>query len=129
MKNIIGAAEGQFVDSAADYLSKKDITKFRNNILSISGALVCLAGALIYERIFPQQDIVAAIIYTTGVFIIGIPVLITAVQGLVSKNMKSALEILVSIAMIISALSGEFLLAIIIPVILTFVHFLEKKAF
>jgi len=111
-----------------DYISDKDKQKFRNKILSISGALVCLAAALIYERIFPDQDIVRAIIFVMGVLIIGIPVFVAAVHGLISKNMKCALEILVSIAVIISTLSGEFLLAILIPVILTFVHFLEEKS-
>ena len=120
--------ENTLTDTHKEYLSDKDVKKFKNNILSMSGALVCLASALVYERIFPEQKIVSAFIYIAGVFIIGIPVLLTALKGLASKNMKSALEILVSIAMIISALSGEFLLAIIIPVILTFVHFLEEKS-
>ena len=111
-----------------DYLSDSDKRKFKNNILSISGALVCLAAALIYQRIFPQQDIVRAIIFLAGILIIGIPVFVNALRGLVSRNMKYALEILVSIAVIISALSGEFILAILIPVILTFVHFLEEKS-
>ena len=128
MKNLSPAAENALVDSSKDYLSDKDIKKFKNSILSMSGALVCLAGGLIYERIFSEQEIVGAFFYITGVLIIGIPVLTVAVQGLISKNMKSALEILVSIAVIISVLSGEFLLAILIPVILTFVHFLEEKS-
>jgi len=114
--------------ASKDYLSDKDKRKFKNNILSISLALVCLAAALIYERIFPEQDIVRAIIFLAGILVVGIPVFITAVQGLISKNMKRAMEILVSIAVIISALSGEFVLAILIPVILTFVHFLEEKS-
>jgi len=114
--------------ASKDYLSDKDKRKFKNNILSISLALVCLAAALIYERIFPEQDIVRAIIFLAGILVVGIPVFVTAVQGLISKNMKRAMEILVSIAVIISALSGEFVLAILIPVILTFVHFLEEKS-
>ena len=114
--------------AAKDYLSDKDKRKFKNNILSISLSLVCLAAALIYERIFPEQDIVRAIIYLAGILVIGVPVFVTAVQGLISKNMKCAMEILVSIAVIVSALSGEFFLAILIPVILTFVHFLEEKS-
>jgi Cd2+/Zn2+-exporting ATPase/Cu+-exporting ATPase len=121
LKNIDNIAE-------REYLSDKDKQKFKNNILSLSGALVCLAAGLIYGRIFPAQDIVLAVVYLAGIFIIGIPVFITAVQGLISKNMKYAMEILVSIAMIISVISGEFLLAILIPVILTFVHFLEEKS-
>ena len=114
--------------AARDYLSDKDKRKFKNNILSISGALVCLVAALIYERIFPEQDIVRAIIYVVGILIIGIPVFVSAVYGLISRNMKCAMEILVSIAVIVSALSGEYILAILIPVILTFVHFLEEKS-
>jgi len=110
------------------HLSDNEKTNFRNSILSLSGALVCLAAALIYGKISPQQDIIKALIYLVGICIIGLPMLITAVQGIVSKNMKYAMEILVSIAMIISTLSGEFLLAILIPVILTFVHFLEEKS-
>jgi Cd2+/Zn2+-exporting ATPase/Cu+-exporting ATPase len=116
------------VESGKEYLSDKDKQKFQNSILSLFGALVCLAAGHIYGRIFPAQDIVRALIYLAGVLIIGIPVFVTAVQGLVSRNMKYAMEILVSIAMIISVLSGEFLLAILIPVILTFVHFLEEKS-
>ena len=111
-----------------EYLSDKEKRKFKNNILSISGSLVCLAAALIYQRIFPEQDIVRAIIFMAGILIIGLPVFASAVQGLVAKNMKSAMEMLVSIVIIISALSGEFVLAILIPVILTFVHFLEEKS-
>ncbi|MDR2966261.1 MAG: HAD-IC family P-type ATPase, partial [Treponema sp.] len=111
-----------------EYLSDKDKQSFKKKILSLFGALVCLTAALIYERIFPEQDIVRAIIYLTGILIIGIPVFVSAARGLVSKNMKCALEMLVSIAVVISALSGEFFLAILIPVILTFVHFLEEKS-
>ncbi|MDR2717883.1 MAG: cation-translocating P-type ATPase [Treponema sp.] len=111
-----------------EHLSNNEKQNFRNSILSLSGALVCLAAAHIYGRIFLQQDIIKALIFLAGITIIGLPMLVTAVQGLVSKNMKYAMEILVSIAMIISTLSGNFLLAILIPVILTFVHFLEEKS-
>jgi len=110
------------------HLSDTEKQNFRSSILTLCGALVCLAAGHIYGRIFPQQDIIKVLIYLTGICIIGIPMLVTAIRGLVSKDMKYAMEILVSIAMIISTLSGEFLLAILIPVILTFVHFLEEKS-
>jgi len=82
------------------HLSDNEKSNFRNSILSLSGALVCLAAALIYGKISPQQDIIKALIYLAGICIIGLPMLITAVQGLISKNTKYAMEILVSIAMI-----------------------------
>jgi len=128
MADIAGSVHPVDVHSADVHLADNEKQKFRNSILSLSGALVCLAAALIYGKISPQQDIIQAFIYLAGICIIGFPMLITAVQGLVSKNMKYAMEILVSIAMIISTLSGQFLLAILIPVILTFVHFLEEKS-
>ncbi|MDR1870174.1 MAG: cation-translocating P-type ATPase [Treponema sp.] len=126
MKNMADiAGNGHFSDV---HLSDKEKLKFKNSILSLSGALVCLAAGHIYGRIFPQQDIIQVIIYLVGICIIGIPMFITAIRGLVCKDMKYAMEILVTIAMIISTLSGQFLLAILIPVILTFVHFLEEKS-
>jgi len=126
MKNMAGIAEYAHLQDA--HLSEKEKLNFRNNILSLSGALVCLAAGHIYGRIFPQQDIVKVIIYLLGIAVIGLPMLMTAARGLLSQDMKYAMEILVSIAMIIAALSGQFLLAILIPVILTFVHFLEEKS-
>jgi Cd2+/Zn2+-exporting ATPase/Cu+-exporting ATPase len=121
MKNIADIA-------GSEHISENDKQKFQNSILSLSGALVCLVAGLVYGRIFPAQDIVRVLVYLAGISIIGVPMLVTAVRGLVSKDMKYAMEILVSIAMIISTLSGNFLLAILIPVILTFVHFLEEKS-
>ena len=109
-------------------LSERDKQKFKVEILSLSGALVCLAAGLLYNRLFPGQEIISALIYLVGIFVIGVPVMITAARGLLAKDMQSAMEILVSIAMIVSVLDGQFTLAILIPVILTFVHFLEEKS-
>ena len=128
MKGINAIADSKIIDSSKDFLSDNDKQKFRHGILSISGALTCLAAGLIYERLYPGQDVISAMIYIFGILIIGIPVFITAVRGLLSKDMNAAMEILVSIAIIISALDGQFILAAIIPVILTFVHFLEEKS-
>jgi len=121
-------AEKSIIEASKDYLSDRDKRKFKNNILSISGALICLVCALIYKRLNPAQDAVCALIYAAGILIIGVPVFVSALRGFASKNMESAMEILVTIAIVISALSGDFLLAILIPVILTFVHFLEEKS-
>ena len=128
MKSITNIAENSLIDSFRDYISDEDKRKFKNNILSMSGALACLCAGLIYDLFLPEQDVVCAIIYTAGILIIGIPILITAIHGLVLENMDSAMEILVVIAITISALSGEFILAILIPIVLTFAHFLEEKS-
>jgi Cd2+/Zn2+-exporting ATPase/Cu+-exporting ATPase len=127
MKNIANIAANVY-PSDKIHISDNEKLRFRNSILTLSGALVCLAAAFIYGKIFPQQDVIQALIFLAGIAIIGLPMLVTAIRGLASGNMKYAMEILVSIAMIIATLSGQFLLAILIPVILTFVHFLEEKS-
>ncbi|HZK39633.1 MAG TPA: cation-translocating P-type ATPase, partial [Clostridia bacterium] len=60
--------------------------------------------------------------------IIGIPVLVTAVGGFLKKDVGASMEILVSVAMIMAVLDGQYTLAILIPIVLTLVHFLEEKS-
>jgi len=128
LKSIDNIVDNALINSYQDYISDEDKRNFRDNILSVAGALACLAGGLIFEWIYPEQDIISALIYVTGVLIVGVPVFITAIGGLRSANMNSAMEVLVSIALVVATLHGEFILAILIPVVLTFVHFLEEKS-
>ena len=128
MKSIEHIADESLLDSSKEILSDRDERKFKKEILSMSGALSCLAAGYLYSWLFPEQDAVRAFIYLLGILIIGVPVLATAVRGFLSRDMEAAMEILVTIAMIMSALNGQFDLAILIPVVLTFTHFLEEKS-
>jgi len=124
----VGNINKSIIDSSKEYLSENDKQKFRKEILTLAVALACLAAGYVYFWFYPEQDIVRAGIYAVGILVIGIPVFVTAIRGIVSKNMTSTMEILVSIAILVAALDGQFILAILIPVILTFVHFLEEKS-
>ncbi len=128
MKSIDHIADDAIIEASREYLSDSDKKRFRREILNLFGALSFLAAGYIYGKIFGTQDIVQSTIYLIGVLIIGLPIFFTAVKGLISKNMESAMEILVSIAMVVTVLDGQFVLAILIPVILTLVHFLEEKS-
>ena len=128
MKGIDHIADDAIIEATRDYLSDSDKKRFGREILNLFGALSFLAAGAIYGKIFGKQDIIQALIYFFGVLIIGLPIFFTAIKGLVSKNMESAMEILVSIAMVVTVLDGQFVLAILIPVILTLVHFLEEKS-
>lgn len=111
-----------------DYISQKDRKKFQREILNSVAALACLAAGLLYGRLNTGQDVVQGLIYLLGVLIIGTPVLITAIRGLLKEDAGAAMEILVSIAMIVAVFDGQYVLAILIPIILTLVHFLEEKS-
>lgn len=128
MKSVDKMVESSVVEHTKEILSEKDIKNFKKDIISLFGAIACLLSGIIYSKVYINQDVVCALIYFFGILIIGIPILITAIKGLIAKDMKSSMEILVSMAMIIATLDGQFTLAILIPIILTFVHFLEEKS-
>lgn len=128
MKKIDNMASNALKDRSQDYISEADKKKITGEILTAGGALSCLIAGTIYMRIYPDQDVISGIIYLIGAFIIGIPIVITAVKGFYKKEISSTLEILVSIAMIICILDSQYKIAILIPVILTLVHFFEEKS-
>ncbi|MDR1629174.1 MAG: cadmium-translocating P-type ATPase [Oscillospiraceae bacterium] len=128
MKKINDLVGDSVKERSREYISEIDKIRFRREILTSMGALICLAAGLIYQKISPAQDVVSGLIFLLGVIIIGAPVLTTAIKGLFSADAGAAMEILVSIAMIVAVLDGQYVVAILIPIILTLVHFLEEKS-
>lgn len=109
-------------------LSEKERRRYAASILQALGALACLIAAQIFRYLYPSQEVVTGLIYLCGTLIVGIPVFITGMRGFLQKEFTSAMEILVSIAMIISVLNNEYVVAILIPLLLTIVHFFEEKS-
>ena len=91
-------------------------------------ALVCLVTGLLYKGIFPEQTAVAGLIYSVGVLVEGLPLLATAIRGFLQRDVTNAMEILVSIAVLACYITGQHELAILIPVVLSVVHFLEERS-
>ena len=110
------------------YLSQADQHSYQQKINALGGAVVCLAAGLIHQWLFPAQYGVRGFIFLLGIVIIATPIMRTAIKGLRGAEVKAGMELLVSITIIVATLSGEFLLAIVIPVILSLVHFLEEKS-
>ena len=128
MKKIDHMAEESLKDRSAAYISDKDKKKLSGAIASAAAALVFFAAGLLLSRFAPDQTPVAELLYLISVLIIGIPVLVTAVKGFLHKDVSASMEILVSVAMVVAVLDGQFVVAILIPVILTVVHFFEEKS-
>ncbi len=128
MKKINNMAGEALEGRSLEYISDKDKKRFGKDIFNSVAALACLVTGLMYNKFFPEQDVILGLIYLIGVLIIGIPVLMTAVGGFLKKDVGASMEILVSVAMIVSVLDGQYTLAILIPIILTLVHFLEEKS-
>ena len=58
----------------------------------------------------------------------GLPLLATAIRGFLQRDVTNAMEILVSIAVLACYITGQHELAILIPVVLSVVHFLEERS-
>ncbi len=109
-------------------LTGEDRKRIEYDIIASLAALGALLAGFAYEKIFPEKASVAALIYLVGILIEGIPILVTAIRGFLSKDMSHAMEILVVIAIAACFLDRQFVLAILVPVILNLVHFFEERS-
>lgn len=128
MENLTHTADHVLEDFHSGGLSQLEKRKISREISTSLAALTCLVSGLIYKLIFPQQAAVAGLIYSVGVLIEGVPLLVTAIQGFLQKDVVNAMEILVSIAVLACYITGQHELAILIPVVLSVVHFLEERS-
>lgn len=128
MKKINNMVENNVKGYSQNYISDKDKNKLKKDIKEAVFAIVFLLAGFIYGNLFPNQEVIQGSIYLIGVAIIGIPVFVTAIKGFLQKDINSSMEILVSIAILVSVLDGQYILAGLIPIILTLVHFLEEKS-
>lgn len=128
MKQIDHMVDDSVQSQKMDCVTERDKKKIGKEITASVIALVCLIAGMLYRRLVPSQDTVYGLLFLLGFFVESIPILLTAAKGFLRKEMTSAMEILVSIAIFACVLDGQYELAILIPIILTLVHFLEEKS-
>lgn len=128
MKNISHTGADNLEALSRTSLSRSKRRRLKVEILSAAIALICIAIGLIYQFVFPNDTMVAPLFYTIGFLVEGVPVLLTAIKGIFSKDFTNAMEMLVSIAIIACYLSGELILSVLIPLILNVAHFLEERS-
>jgi len=128
MKNISHVGSDNLESLSRTNLSKSKQRQLKTEILSACITLICIAVGLAYEFFFPSLPMVAPLLYTVGFLVEGIPVFISAVKGVFSKDFTNAMEMLVTIAILACYLSGELILSALIPLILNVAHFLEERS-
>lgn len=128
MENLANTAVHLLEDSQGADLTRREKRKLSVEITTAMIALVCLVTGLLYKGIFPEQTAVAGLIYSVGVLVEGLPLLATAIRGFLQRDVTNAMEILVSIAVLACYITGQHELAILIPVVLSVVHFLEERS-
>lgn len=128
MENLKHTAAHMISDIQNGELDTAEQSKLSGEIVLTLSALTFLVVGLVYQWLYPTQTAVVGLIYTVGVAIQFIPLMKTAMQGFIQQDVTNAMEILVSIAVLTSYITGEHELAILIPVILSLVHFLEERS-
>ena len=128
MKNMSHAGADNLEALSRTSLSRSKRRRLKVEILGAAIALICIAIGLVYQFFFPNDTMVAPLFYTIGFLVEGVPVLLTAIKGIFSKDFTNAMEMLVSIAIIACYLSGELILSVLIPLILNVAHFLEERS-
>lgn len=128
MENLTNTAVHLLEDSQGADLTRREKRKLSVEITTAMIALVCLVTGLLYKGIFPEQTAVTGLIYSVGVLVEGLPLLATAIRGFLQRDVTNAMEILVSIAVLACYITGQHELAILIPVVLSVVHFLEERS-
>ncbi len=128
MENIDNMGKRSLEALSRENLTKRGKSRLTKEIISAAIALSCLIVGIMYSYIFPERPTVPALLYTVGFLVEGIPVFISAIRGVITKNLTNAMEILVSIAILACFFTRDLVLAILIPMILNLVHFFEERS-
>lgn len=128
MENINNMAANSLESLSRENLSERGKRKLAREIVCGAAAISCLAVGLLCSRIFPTNTTLPALLYTIGFIVEGVPVFVAAIKGIITRNLTNAMEILVAIAIIACYFSQQLILAVLIPLILNVVHFLEERS-
>lgn len=128
MENIDNMGKNSLEALSRDNLTESGKKRLGREIISGAVSLSCLIVGLIYSKIFPERASVPALLYTLAFLIEGIPVIVSAVKGVFTKNLTNAMEILVAIAILSCFFTKQLILAVLIPLILNIAHFLEERS-
>ena len=129
MENINNMAQNSLKALSRDNLTEAGRRKLTKDIICGIATLSCLVVGLIYTYVLGNPyPVVPQLLYFIGFLIEGVPVIITGVRGVFSKNLTNAMEILVGIAIVACMFNKELILALLIPLILNVAHILEERS-
>ncbi|MBP5269621.1 MAG: cation-translocating P-type ATPase [Clostridia bacterium] len=127
MENIDNMAKNTLERLARDNLSSRNKRRLATDIVTGVAGLSMLGAGLICEYLLKNAQI-ANLLYTVGFLFGAVPILISALAGIFTRNLTNAMEILVAIAVSACFFTGQFKLSILIPVILNVSHILEERS-
>ena len=100
MENIDNMAKNSLTNLSRRTLTEKEEKKIKQDIISGGISITCLIIGLLSSNMAPGKEVVAAFFYTIGFLVQGIPIFMVAVKGILAKEIKNSMEILVATAII-----------------------------
>jgi Cd2+/Zn2+-exporting ATPase len=113
------------MESVLTFEEQKKISLQIGSVLFAGGMLVI---GKIYQWFFPGYEGIAGIIMFVGAVIAGFDVFRKAIMGFAGKDYKYVMEQLVGLALLASIAKGDYQTAILIPLIMSIVHFFEERS-
>lgn len=129
MSNLSAPASHRVIQSLDVPLTAGERAKI---IVQLGSAM--LAGALLLvgwlERTYgpPSLSNIADLIIAIAALIVAAPIFYQAVRGLLARDVHSQTEQLVGLAVLAAMMTGDFVTATLIPIILNLGHFLEERS-
>jgi heavy metal translocating P-type ATPase len=126
----------QFIKSAGEQVERSiesTLTYEEKHKIAWQIGTVLIAGGLwiagkVHQLIFPSYESITGIILFLGAIIASYTIFRRAVKGFISNNSEYLMEQLVSLALLASIAKGDYQTAILIPLIMAIVHFLEERS-
>jgi heavy metal translocating P-type ATPase len=115
----------QSIESVLTHAEQKVIAWRMGSVLLAGGIFV--AGK-IYQISYPGYDCISGIIMFTGALIASSDIFRKALTGFVHRDPEYIMEQLVGLALFASISRGNYEIAILIPLIMSLVHFLEERS-
>ena len=97
-------------------------------LLGLLAAAGLLGAGLVHRRFFPAETEVNGVILGGGALIAVAPVLVAAFRGFRACDAHLTLDQLVGLALLACLATGEFVTAILIPLLMSVGHFLEERS-
>jgi Cd2+/Zn2+-exporting ATPase/Cu+-exporting ATPase len=89
---------------------------------------VLLVAGLAHRYLVPGQAEIGEVLLALGAVVAMAPVLAAGVRGFVTRDPNSAVDQLVSLALLAAAAVGEFETAILVPLVMEIGHFFEERS-
>lgn len=115
-------------ESIEPLLTKDEKIKIFWRLGSILLAGSLLLTAQVYRWLYVDQEEIYALILLMGALIVSLPIFKTALQGLFSKEPQFLLEQLIGLALLAALVKGDYIVAILVPILMSLAHFLEERS-